>query len=66
MKMTFRWYGKNSDSVSLKQIRQIPGMTGLMGFLDYKVAGDVWTQCRPVFYYYNIWTGRNRYRKEKE
>lgn len=43
MKMTFRWYGKNSDSVSLKQIRQIPGMTGLMGFLDYKAAGEVWT-----------------------
>jgi mannonate dehydratase len=44
MKMTFRWYGKNSDSVSLKQIRQIPGMTGLMGFLDYKAAGEVWTK----------------------
>ncbi len=43
MKMTFRWYGKNSDSVSLKQIRQIPGMSGLMGFLDYKAAGEVWT-----------------------
>ena len=43
MKMTFRWYGKNSDPISLKQIRQIPGMTGLMGFLDYKAAGEVWT-----------------------
>ena len=44
MKMTFRWYGKNSDPVSLKQIRQIPGMTGVMGFLDYKPAGEVWTK----------------------
>lgn len=44
MKMTFRWYGKNSDSVTLKQIRQIPGVTGLMGFLDYKPAGEVWTR----------------------
>jgi mannonate dehydratase len=44
MKMTFRWYGKNSDSVTLKQIRQIPGITGLMGFLDYKPAGEVWTR----------------------
>ena len=44
MKMTFRWFGKNSDSVTLKQIRQIPGMTGLMGFLDYKAAGEVWTE----------------------
>ena len=44
MKMTFRWYGKNSDPVTLKQIRQIPGMTGVMGFLDYKPAGEVWTK----------------------
>jgi len=26
MKMTFRWYGSDSDSITLKQIRQIPGM----------------------------------------
>lgn len=44
MKMTFRWYGSNSDSISLKQIKQIPGMTGLMGVLDYKAAGEVWTE----------------------
>ncbi len=44
MKMTFRWYGSNSDSITLKQIKQIPGMTGLMGFLDYKAAGEVWTE----------------------
>ena len=44
MKMTFRWYGSNSDSVTLKQIKQIPGMTGIMGFLDYKAAGEVWEE----------------------
>ena len=44
MQMTFRWYGKNSDAVTLKQIRQIPGMTGVMGFLDDKAAGEVWTR----------------------
>lgn len=44
MKMTFRWYGENSDSVTLSQIRQIPGMTGIMGFLDYKPAGEIWTE----------------------
>ncbi len=44
MKMTFRWFGENSDSVKLSQIRQIPGMTGLMGFLDYKAAGEVWSE----------------------
>ena len=44
MKMTFRWFGSKSDSVTLKQIKQIPGMTGLMGFLDYKKAGEVWSK----------------------
>lgn len=44
MKMTFRWFGANSDTVSLKQIKQIPGMSGIMGFLDYKAAGEVWTE----------------------
>ncbi|MDD3368883.1 MAG: mannonate dehydratase [Lachnospiraceae bacterium] len=44
MKMTFRWYGKDSDPVSLQMIKQIPGMSGIMGFLDYKPAGEVWTE----------------------
>lgn len=44
MKMTFRWYGSNSDSITLKQIKQIPGMSGLMGVLDSKAAGEVWTE----------------------
>lgn len=43
MKMTFRWYGKESDPISLRQIRQIPGMTGLMGVLNEKAAGEIWT-----------------------
>ena len=43
MKMTFRWYGKDSDKITLKQIKQIPGMSGLMGLLDDKAAGEVWT-----------------------
>ena len=42
MKMTFRWYGSDSDSVTLKEIKQIPGMSGIMGLLDYKAAGEVW------------------------
>ena len=44
MKMTFRWYGKDSDSFPLNYIKQIPGMTGLMGVLDWKAAGEVWTE----------------------
>ena len=43
MKMTFRWYGSNSDPVPLKYIKQIPGMTGLMGLLE-KPAGVVWEE----------------------
>ena len=44
MKMTFRWYGSESDKITLKQIKQIPGCTGLMGVLDYKAAGEVWEE----------------------
>ena len=44
MKMTFRWYGSGRDSITLKQIKQIPGMSGLMGVLDHKAAGEVWTE----------------------
>ncbi len=44
MKMTFRWYGSESDNITLQQIRQIPGMSGLMGVLDYKAAGEVWEE----------------------
>ena len=41
MKMTFRWYGSQADPIPLKYIKQIPGMTGLMGLLD-RPAGVVW------------------------
>lgn len=43
MKLTFRWYGEGRDSITLEQIRQIPGCTGIMGVLDEKAAGEVWT-----------------------
>lgn len=43
MKMTFRWYGAEEDPISLKFIKQIPGMTGLMGLLN-KPAGVVWEE----------------------
>lgn len=44
MKLTFRWYGEGRDSVTLQNIRQIPGCTGLMGLLDDKAAGEVWPE----------------------
>jgi len=42
MKMTFRWFGENHDSIRLEQIRQIPGITGVVtSFLDIP-AGEAW------------------------
>ena len=43
MKMTFRWYGHDIDPIPLKYVKQIPGMTGLMGLLD-KPAGVDWPE----------------------
>lgn len=50
MKMTFRWYGEGRDPISLKKIKQIPGMSGIMGLLDEKAAGEVWTyeECKAL------------------
>lgn len=44
MKMTLRWYGAESDSVTLRQLRQIPGVSGIMGVLDDKAPGEIWTR----------------------
>ncbi|MCF2707410.1 mannonate dehydratase [Arcanobacterium haemolyticum] len=44
MKMTFRWYGEKSDPIPLQYIRQVPGMTGIMGVLDQYAAGEVWPE----------------------
>ena len=30
MQMTFRWFGKDLDTVSLEQIKQIPGVVGVV------------------------------------
>ncbi len=44
MRMTFRWYGKEDDSVTLDQIKQIPGVEGLVWALHHRLAGEVWTE----------------------
>lgn len=44
MKMTFRWFGEGADPIPLQYIRQIPGMTGIMGVLDQYAAGEVWPE----------------------
>ena len=41
--MGFRWYGAAGDAIPLKHIRQIPGITGVVGTLLNKLPGDVWT-----------------------
>ncbi len=41
MKMTFRWYGSKADPIPLKYIKQVAGVSGLMGLLD-KPAGVLW------------------------
>ncbi|WP_026487256.1 mannonate dehydratase [Caldanaerobius polysaccharolyticus] len=42
MKMTFRWFGEKDDSVTLQQIRQIPGVSGVVGALFDIPVGEVW------------------------
>jgi mannonate dehydratase len=46
MKMTFRWFGSQDDSVTLAQIRQIPGVSGVVGMLPDIPAGEVWPKNR--------------------
>ena len=40
--MTMRWFGKNYDPVSLKNIRQVPGVSGVVSSLYGKLPGQVW------------------------
>ncbi|MGN6712081.1 mannonate dehydratase [Anaerocolumna jejuensis] len=42
MEMTFRWFGSKFDSVTLQQIRQIPGVTGVITTLYETAPGDLW------------------------
>ena len=42
MKMSFRWYGTGNDSITLGQIKQIPGVTEIVWALHEKQPGEVW------------------------
>ena len=46
MQMTLRWYGSKFDTVTLKQIKQIPGVNGVITTLYDTVPGEVWARER--------------------
>lgn len=46
MEMTLRWYGSKFDTVTLQQIRQIPGVTGVITTLYDTAPGEVWSRAR--------------------
>jgi mannonate dehydratase len=42
MKMVFRWFGEGNDTITLDQVRQIPGVEGIVWALHDVPAGDEW------------------------
>ena len=42
--MTLRWYGTEHDTVSLKHIRQIPGVSGVITTLYDMSPGEIWSR----------------------
>ncbi|MCF0104507.1 MAG: mannonate dehydratase [Eggerthellaceae bacterium] len=46
MKMTFRWYGPQDDKITLEDISQIPGMTGVVACMMDIPVGEVWPRER--------------------
>ncbi|MFH5182571.1 mannonate dehydratase [Paenibacillus sp. TAB 01] len=50
MKMVFRWYGEGNDTVSLRQIKQIPGVEGIVWALHDVPAGEEWPMDKILEY----------------
>lgn len=46
MKMTFRWFGAGQDPITLQEIKQIPGMRGVVTSLLDMPAGVAWPEER--------------------
>ncbi|MEK4762282.1 mannonate dehydratase [Viridibacillus sp. FSL E2-0187] len=42
MNITFRWYGRGNDTVTLEHVKQIPGVQGIVWALHQKPVGEVW------------------------
>ena len=42
--MTFRWYGKGNDRIKLSDIKQIPGVKGIVWALHDKMPSEVWEE----------------------
>ncbi len=43
MEMTIRWFGSKYDTVTLEQIRQIPGVSGVITTLYDTAPGEIWS-----------------------
>ena len=43
MKLVLRWFPYGDDSVSLKHIKQVPGVSGVATHLTRIPVGDIWT-----------------------
>ncbi|MDQ9492622.1 amino acid permease, partial [Klebsiella aerogenes] len=39
MQMTMRWFGPDEDKVTLEQIRQVPGVEGVVTILCFSFTG---------------------------
>ncbi|WP_161979307.1 mannonate dehydratase [Streptococcus sp. S784/96/1] len=44
MKMSFRWFGSDNDTIPIEYIKQIPRVNQVVWSLHQKVAGDEWTE----------------------
>lgn len=42
MEMTLRWFGEGFDTVPIQNIRQIPGVTGVVSTLYDTMPGEIW------------------------
>jgi len=46
MEFTFRWFGKEEENISLSEIRQVPGVSGIVGMIMDIPTGEIWPEQR--------------------